>query len=489
MRPYRLSKSRIIAGLQCPKRLFLSVHKPDILESSDTGAHAFNIGYEVHDAFRSLCADAVLVGHDDDLSAALSETHDILSQRTARPILEATLCHGGVLVRIDCLARESQGYVLTEVKSSTSVKDYHLKDSAVQAFVATGVGLPLARTVLAHIDSSFVYPGGGKYEGLFQLEDVTGQVAELMRQVPSWIDRFQTMLRGAEPAVQPGRHCFDPFECPYYSHCVPEVGPEFPVEILPWTSAIETQLIAEGYTDLRQVPGDRLTDHKLQRVWRATVEGRPYTDPALGIVLSEMSWPRAYLDFETIQFPVPRWAGTRPYQQLPFQFSCHVEHSNDRLDHYPFLDISGDPPFLRLVEVLLEATSIPGPIVTYGHFEKMVIGILAELVPGYSGHLMALRERIVDLLPLLRKHYYHPAMKGSWSIKAVLPTVVPELDYCHLGDVRDGGGAQAAYLECIDKGVDPIRRAKLEKDMLDYCGLDSLAMVELVRHFLGRNSV
>lgn len=487
MRPYRLSKSRILVGLQCPKRLFLSVHKPELLEGSDTGAHAFSIGYEVHDAFRSLCTDAVLVGHDDDLSAALAETHENLSQGSARPILEATLSHGGVLVRIDCLAREPQGYVLTEVKSSTSVKDYHLNDAAVQAFVAAGTGLPLSRMVLAHIDSGFVYPGGGKYEGLFLLEDVTGQVAELMRQVPSWINQFQTMLMGAEPEVTPGDHCFDPFECPYYCHCVPEVGPEYPVEILPRTSAVEKQLLAEGYTDLRQVPGERLTDPKLQRVWRATVEGKPYTDPALGIALSEMPWPRAYLDFETIQFPVPRWAGTRPYQQLPFQFSCHVEHAHDRLDHFPFLDISGEPPFLRLVEVLLEATSIPGPIVTYGHFEKMVIGILAELVPCFSGHLMALRERIVDLLPLLRQHYYHPAMKGSWSIKAVLPTVVPELGYSHLGEVRDGGGAQTAYLECINKGGDPNRRAKLEKDMLDYCGLDSLAMVELVRTFQGRN--
>lgn len=487
MRPYRLSKSRILAGLQCPKRLFLSVHRPELLESSDTGAHAFSIGYEVHDAFRSLCADAVLVGHDDDLSAALAETHEHLSQGSSRPILEATLSHGGVLVRIDCLAREPQGYVLTEVKSSTSVKGYHLNDAAIQAFVAAGAGIPLARTVLAHIDSGFIYPGGGKYEGLFLLEDVTGQVAELMRQVPSWINQFQTMLMGAEPEVAPGDHCFDPFECPYYFHCVPEEGPEYPVEILPRTSAVEKQLVAEGYTDLRQVPGERLTDPKLQRVWRATVEGKPYTDPTLGIALAEMPWPRAYLDFETIQFPVPRWVGTRPYQQLPFQFSCHVEHANDLLDHFPFLDISGDPPFLRLVEVLLEATRIPGPIVTYGHFEKMVIGILAELVPCYSGHLMALRERIVDLLPLLRQHYYHPSMKGSWSIKAVLPTVVPELGYSHLGEVRDGGGAQAAYLECINKGGDPNRRVKLEKDMLDYCGLDSLAMVELVRHFQGRN--
>ena len=192
---------------------------------------------------------------------------------------------------------------------------------------------------------------------------------------------------------------------------------------------------------------------------------------------------RHYLDFETIQFAIPIWQGTRPYQQLPFQYSCHIEHSGGILTHREFLDTSGKPPMRSLSEGLITDLGAHGPIITYGHFERMIINILIELYPDLTGPLTALQERILDLLPLLRQNYYHPDMDGSWSIKAVLPTIAPDLAYDTLEEVHDGNEAQIAFLEAIHPETTPERREALRRNMLKYCGQDTLAMVRIMRHF------
>jgi predicted RecB family nuclease len=180
---------------------------------------------------------------------------------------------------------------------------------------------------------------------------------------------------------------------------------------------------------------------------------------------------------------LPIFAGTRPFEVLPFQWSCHIEKSLGRIEHAEFLDLGSEPPMRRLAESILEALGTTGPIVVYTPYERRVLNELAARYGDLAGKLAALAERIVDLYPATRRHYYHPALHGSWSIKAVLPTVAPDLRYEALGEVRDGLKAQTAYFEAVDAKTTETRRAALRRALLEYCRYDTLALVRLVEFF------
>ena len=194
----------------------------------------------------------------------------------------------------------------------------------------------------------------------------------------------------------------------------------------------------------------------------------------------QLAFPRYYLDFETIGFSVPIWAGTSPYKQLPFQWSCHIENSDGVLTHKEFLDISGGDPRRAFAETLIEAIGASGPIVVYNApFEGSRMKELAEAFSDLAAQLLSAVDRLFDLLPLARNHYYHPAMKGSWSIKAVLPTIAPELDYSNL-TVANGGMAQDAYLDLIGHEMSAADKEELRKALLVYCEQDTLAMIRVI---------
>src|SRR5262249_20061063 len=143
----------------------------------------------------------------------------------------------------------------------------------------------------------------------------------------------------------------------------------------------------------------------------------------------------------------PAFAGTRPYEALPFQWSCHVETASKQLEHAEFLDTSGAPPMRAVAESLLVALGTDGPILVYTDYERRVLAALAERFPDLAAGLNAAIARTVDLHPPTKQHYDHAALNGSWSLKAVLPTVAPDLDYTKLREVQDGLAAQRAYLE------------------------------------------
>ena len=175
-------------------------------------------------------------------------------------------------------------------------------------------------------------------------------------------------------------------------------------------------------------------------------------------------------------------AGHHPYDQIPFQWSCHLEGADGSLSHHEFLDTSGADPRRAFAEALLAASGAGGPILVYNQsFEKRVIRELAEHLPAQRAALLALLPRIVDLLPIVKRNYYHPDMRGSWSIKSVLPCLVPELSYAGLGEVRDGTQAQQAYFDLISGERAAPAAARLRQDLLDYCRLDTWAMLAMVR--------
>lgn len=478
----RLSKSRILSGLQCPKRLWLEVNRPELRVWSADTERRFASGHRLNEVVHSLFPDGILIGEGGDLSEALRTTGYLLRRHPDRPLFEATFSQRNVLVRADVMVPGPSGYRMVEVKSSTGVKDYHLTDCAVQAFVIEAAGVPVTDIRLAHVDNGFVYLGNASYEGLIKEADVNAEVRALVPEVPAWIGRCQKALAGGKPAIDVGAHCYDPFDCPFLEYCLPP-QPEYPVTLLPRGQAVADGLMADGISDIRGIPDGRLENPLYERIRQATLSGEPFIDRALVTTLRGLPYPRYYLDFETIQFIIPIWPNTRPYEQLPFQWSCHIEEKGGKLTQQEFLDISGTSPMRACAERLITSLSSEGPVLVYSGFEGRALRDLANRFHDLAPELKAIEDRLFDLLPWLRAHYYHPAMKGSWSIKAVLPTVAPHLDYGALDEVRDGTAAQIAFEEAINNASSDQRRQQLRKAMLEYCRLDTLAMVELVRFF------
>ena len=482
--PSMLSKSRVLAARQCPKRLWLEVNRKDLRVITPDTQRRFDQGHRLNDLVHAVMPEGELIRPEISLGDALAFTKRHLARSPARPLFEASFSKHRVLVRADVFQQSQDGWRLTEVKSSTRVKPYHLDDCAVQTWVISEAGYPVHRTVLAHVDTGFTYAGDGDYRGLLKHVDVSEQIQPLIEKVPGWVAEGLAVLAGDEPTIDMGPQCTDPFGCPFIPHCSPEPA-AYPVSILPSAGKIVNALLAEGIEDIRDIPEGRLTRPRHERVRAATATQTPYVSEALSTLLSGLDYPRYYLDFESIQFVVPIWAETRPYEQLPFQWSCQIEEGDQPLREEAFLDVSGHSPMRACAERLVAKLDASGPVLTYSPFERQVIRSHARRFPDLKVDLDALAGRIVDLLPVVRQHYYHPDMRGSFSIKAVLPTVAPHLNYGTLGEVKDGIAAQAAFEESIAADTPEERRREIEESLLEYCALDTLAMVELVR-FLSR---
>jgi len=287
-------------------------------------------------------------------------------------------------------------------------------------------------------------------------------------------------LAGEMPDVTMSEQCKKPFPCQFISYCQQGDAPEYPLSVLPRLQEQELQSLTDaGYTDLREIPDGVLNKPNHQRVWRATCANHEEYDAQALSALIDWGWPRYYLDFETIALAVPRWQQMRPYQQVPFQFSLHVHHQDGHLDHYGFLDLSGKDPRRGCAEELVKQIGNNGMIIAYNaSFEMSVIRKLAALFPDLADDLMAMVARFDDLLPITRSGYYHPKQKGSWSIKAVLPVLVPDLNYGDLQGVQNGSDAQLAWLQAVR--ADHQQRNRLSNQLLRYCELDTLAMVRMV---------
>lgn len=478
-----LSKSRLLLHRQCPKRLWLKVHRPELEEIDDGNQARFATGTYVGEVAQRLYPDGVMID-GEDLWQAVADTQAILAGES-RPIFEATFQSNGLLIRADLLLPADGDFRMVEVKSSTKVKDYHLTDAAIQSWVAEQAGISLSSVEIAHIDNSFIYPGGGDYLGLFHYADISGQIAGMKTEVPDWINAARLTLSGSEPCIAPGAQCDMPFECSFIGYCSPRVEIEdgYPPEVLPYGGTLAATLRTEGYTDLRDVPEERMENWRHQRVWQATKSGQAVLNPEAGKLLAALPYPRYYLDFETINPAVPVWAGTRPYMQVPFQWSCHIETAKGVMTHCAFLADGQSDPRRPFAETLIAAVGIDGPVFVYNApFERSRMQELADYFPDLASVLHAAIDRIVDLLPIAREHYYHPDMRGSWSIKAVLPTIAQDLTYDNL-EVANGGMAQEAFAEIMQPETLPERRRQLHDALLLYCERDTLAMVRIAHYF------
>lgn len=502
-----LSKSDLLSLRQCPRKLWLEKNRTDLTPEPNSSQDRRAVdGHMVNERARAALGPRILWPKGKtDKTEAMKDALAEMAANPGVPVVEMPLVHDGLYARVDALIPSDAGLVLQETKSSTfplktdkvtpgKPEDNYLDDVAIQTWVAQGAGLELQRSELNLLNNQWVYLGDGDYTGLFRQMDVSGMIAERVKEVPIWLTKARDVVAGPMPMCETGRQCKDPHDCSFKSFCetLDPPGPEHPIELLPDSAGknLAKRLKADkGYVSVLEpteldFAASKSCDLYL-RIQRAHREGKSILEPGADAIMAALPYPRYYFDFEGIDLPVPRWAGVRPYEQIAFQWSCHVERTPGMFEHYAFLDVSGNDPTIPCIEKMREVIKDDGgPIlVFYQTYEKGRLEGMAERHPEYADLLAGFIKRLVDLHPLVKDHFYDPRMKGSFSIKKVLPVIAPDLDYKELEAVQEGTGAQIAYLNLCFEAMEEVDWERLRKNALLYCDQDTWAMCE-VGYFL-----
>jgi hypothetical protein len=485
-----LSKSRFLAGLQCHLRLWQQCYNPERAgEVSPVQQALFDAGHEVGQLATELYPGGVRIEEDHlHHKEAVRATATLMQDENVSAIYEAAFLEDGVRVRVDILKRTGRGkWNLIEVKSSASVKDVYVPDVAVQHHVLKSSGLGVNRVGILHINSGYVYDGRRLDLGqLFRFSDLTGEARRLEAGMPGRIQELHGMLaEELPPKITPSRHCWSPYLCEFWEYCTKGM-PEYWVMNLSGISQRRLhELAAVGIEDIRKIPESFPLTALQSRVRRCVVTGREYVAPELDDELKRVDYPIHFLDFETLGPAIPRYAGTRPYQTIPFQWSDHILYAGGTLRHREYLSFADKDPREEFARTLLEALGEKGTIFIYTTYEEGIIKGLAEDLPSNRGRLLALLDRFKDLHAAIRRYYYHPEFHRSFSLKAVLPALLPEMGYETLA-IQEGSMASLAYLRMLDPLTPAEEREKIRGDLLAYCGHDTLAMVRIREELFSR---
>jgi hypothetical protein len=478
--PRNISKSRFCVGLQCLRRLWWEIHEPDAPElKPDNRLQAiFDRGHRVGELARERFAGGTLIDFEPWQVGERIDATAAALRSGANVLFEASFAAGSVFAALDVLEKRKRGWTLVEVKATLDVKEQFLPDVAVQLYATRAAGVDVRGAELMHLNRDCTYPD---LNDLFVRDDVTDEVEALLPEIPRHVKNMRAALEGKLPDIEPGEHCSLPYDCPFVARCHPEL-PEHHVSTL---YRLRPQRRAEfdeaGFETIHDIPDDVCLSDVAARQVRAVKAGELVVEDGLGEALAAIEYPAAFLDFESINPAVPVWDGCRPYQHVPVQMSCHVHGVRGRAEHHEHLAAGAGDPREALANAVVRACAGARSVVAYNAgFEAKCLEHLAEAVPRLRKPLRSIRERLVDLLPVVRDHVYHPDFGGGFGLKAVLPALVPELAYDDL-DIADGDTASSALeaLLLAPESMGAAEREKLREDLLDYCERDTEALVAL----------
>ena len=480
-RPHGLSKSRFTAGLQCHKLLWWRVQEPQAPELVPDPAlqSRFETGTHVGEVARGYVPGGVLIDlpHTDQDGKLAATRREIESGAPA--IYEASFAADGVFVAVDILAREALGWRVIEVKSTTELKVQHVPDAAVQVHVLRRAGLDVTGADVMVLNRACTYPD---LSNLFVRHDVSVAVESLLAGIPTEIAAQRAMLSGPLPDVAIGAHCTEPYDCPFLTRCWPVPPPHHVSTLYRLLRRRAVEFEAHGYTTLHDLPDGLGLSAPAERQRRAVQAGRMLVEGDLAGALERFKSPLAFLDFETVQLAIPIWDGCHPYDQVAAQFSCHRERADGGLDHVEWLPEAPGDPRAEIARRVVEACAGARTVVAYSAaFEKGCLEALARAVPAHAAALEDVIARLADPLPVLRDHVYHPDFGGSFSLKQVLPALVPDLGYDDL-EIADGALASRELLRLVagPRALPAAGRAALREALLRYCERDTLAMVRVL---------
>jgi len=380
-------------------------------------------------------------------------------------------------VAVDVLERMDGGFRLIEVKSSTSQKDEHIPDAAVQKHVLTECGLGVHACEIMHLNKEYRHPNKGD---LFQRTDVTAPVDDYLPKVKPEIDRQVAMLDGPLPDVPIGAHCFDPRECPFFDRCWPD-SPKHISKLYNVGPVKTGEYLARGIHWISDLPPTEKLPPAARRQLRAMATGEVVVERGLAKALEPFEARLGHLDFETVSRAVPVWDGLGPWHQAAAQFSFHLEDGHGGFEHFEHLAEGPQDARPALARAMIEATADAERVVHYSPFERTRIRNLQESVPALRSELEELESKLIDLLPVVRNYVYHPGFQGSFSLKFVLPALVPELTYNDLVIV-DGmvASVEIARLLFVSGKLTPEQHEKTLHDLLEYCKRDTWATVKVL---------
>lgn len=489
MERHVLSKSTFMRGVKCEKSLYLNKHKKRLgIESdpySDQQMAIFSQGTNVGELAQGLFPGGVDCTPESyyDFQKAVIQTQKAIEDGETI-IYEAAFQFEGVLAAVDILVKDETGWKAYEVKSSTSVSDTYRMDGTLQYHVITKSGVDLKDFFIVYINNQYTRNGEIDVHELFEIESILSDINENLPGLPNQINRLKTVLKQDDiPNKDIGTHCHKPYGCDFEGHCWKHI-PDYSVfDIGNLKSKKKFELYNMGAIELDQIPKDFEMGDKQWMQVDAELEKKSFIDKeAITNYLNELKYPLYYFDVETIGPGVPIYDGTRPYRQYVFQYSLHVQdEKGGEVKHYEYLaETDGTDPRIKFCEQLIAECGKSGDVLAYNvSFERGKLEDLVEMFPQYSSGLNNIISRLKDLAtPFQYKWYYTPEMLGRYSIKNILPALVPELSYKDL-EIGDGGTASNTFAQMASGAFEGDIFAT-RKHLLDYCELDTLAMVEIL---------
>ena len=443
-----------------------------------------DMGTDVGVLAREYFSGGVLVAETHrQIPAALVRTAELVADPNVTAIFEGAFAWQGIRVRVDVLERlDATRWRLIEVKATSKVKATHLDDLAIQSAVLEGAGIVVDGCFLMHLNTQYVFLGGTlNLEEMFAVDNMTVEVqARRQRVQPQLNEMWNALKKPLAPEIVPDGHCYQPYECPFWDHCTKDKSSRW-VFHLPGSSKLQKMFIQEGVETIDDIPSHIHLSDIQQRV-KANGE---WVSPLLRARLESVQYPVHHLDFETFMPAIPVFAHTRPYRPIPFQWSNHIEYEDGTVVHQQYLCVDGRDPREEVAEQLLGSVGEVGSICVYSEYERFLLFALGDLFPHLKPALSQVVRRLWDLLAVIQQHYYHPDFRGSFSIKTVLPALVPALAYDDL-TIQNGAVAAVMYQKMVFSEADLMERAHIAQALQEYCGRDTWAMVELRRVLMER---
>ena len=486
-----LSKSRYCACVQCEKILWLSNYKPNT-SISDNNESILEKGREVGEFAKGLFGDYEDVPIDEGFSARLEKTRELLNDKP-NIIAEASFSYNNNFCSVDILKNDLDGVEIYEVKSSTEIKDIFLDDVAYQYFVLSNLGLNVKKACIVNLNKEYIRGKELDMEELFNIEDITDIVKEKQDEIRDNINFINEYMEihdaYNEPEKEIGDYCFKPYSCSFWQHCTKDLGKPNVFDIRGMQIRTKLKKYYEGKITFEDLENEDINPKYLEQIdfelnnRKAKIEKEIIKD-----LLDSLAYPLYFIDYETCQYAIPKYEGTKPYQQIPFQYSLHIINEKGApLEHKEYLAEVEDENIIRnFAESMIENLPENGSVIVYNKtFESSVNKKIGEMYPDLQPEIERINGNIVDLMiPFSKRNYYTKEMKGSYSIKYVLPALYPddpELDYSELSLIHKGDEASNAFLSLKDKS--PEEQEKIREGLLEYCKLDTYAMVKIWEKF------
>ena len=482
-----LSKSRYTQGITCEKKLWLSCYKPE--EAEDLGNDSvLENGNKIGDLARHLFGDNyILIDFDKGIQSMLDETKKYLKEKP-NIICEASFNYDGNFCSVDVLKNDKDGVEIYEVKSSTEISDIYIHDISYQTWVLKKCGLKVKKSFIVYVNNHYVKNGELNINKFFNIKDVTG-LLDLDKVENNIKDLKEVLNSKDEPNIDLSISCHKPYDCPFFKYCINiKKLPSPNVFDLGWNVRFDKkiEMYKRGNITFKDIINKEVVNDKAIEQIKFEIENsKPKINKNnIKKLLNTFKYPLYFLDFESYQSSIPTIDGTRPYQQICFQYSLHYYlEENGELFHKEYLsdDYEGNPMY-GLCRQLCEDIPMNSCVLVYNQtFEKARLREMAELFPEFREYLLNIRDNIIDLMiPFSNQDYYVKDMGGSYSIKKVLPALFPNdpsLDYHNLEQVHKGDEASNSYLLLPTLIYE--EQKTLRKNMLKYCELDTYAMVKI----------